>query len=185
MKRERVKILKIRLRFFSVFFIFPLLISACVRTIAPADVLKSTPVPYIPVTLEPPTPVFTPTVATPTMSPLVNQPGCDSVLSFLGDVTVPDDSYFSPGEKIEKKWKVRNDGDCNWIEGYKLALTEGMELGAEKTQPLTGIASNTETIITIIFTAPDTPGMYYSGWNAMTPSGHYFGDPLYLQIVVE
>lgn len=165
--------------------VISLLFSACVRPIASPDVLNSTPITYVPVTLEPPTPVFTPTVATPTLSPMVNSANCTNVLSFVDDVTVPDGTSFKAGETIEKKWKVRNDGSCNWIDGYTLVNFEGDPLGSEKTLPLVGYPAEKEGVITIEFIAPETPGHYHSGWIAANPNGSYFGDAFYIQIVVE
>ncbi len=39
---------------------------------------------------------------------------CTPGMSFVADVTVPDDTHFSPGQTFDKTWRLQNAGDCEW-----------------------------------------------------------------------
>ena len=138
--------------------------------------------PYRPPTLFP-TPV--PTVPTPTASFRPTQaPDCTNVLSFIDDITITDGTEVQPGSTIDKRWKVKNDGTCNWDAGYGLTIINGYEMGLKSDQTLLPALSGTETMIRMVFTTPNEPGNYVSTWTAVDPDGEEFGDPVYMEIVV-
>ncbi len=146
---------------------------------------KSTPPPLV---FIPPTSIPQPTATplsirpTPQASPT---PSCTNDLRFLDDLTVPDGSVFAPGEPIDKRWQVRNSGTCNWDVRYRLRHLQGDTLGAAGDQALYPARAGAEAVIRILFTAPETPGEYFSAWQAVDPQGEPFGDPIFIQIVVE
>lgn len=111
-------------------------------------------------------------------------PPCQDALTYLEDLTIPDGTVVAPGEALDKQWKVRNSGTCNWDERYRLRLVDGVPLGAEKELPLYPARAGAEAVIRILFTAPEKPGLYISTWQAVNPAGQYFGDPIYIQIRV-
>lgn len=113
--------------------------------------------------------------------PIVN---CTDVLVFLEDVTIPDGTLAVPGEPLDKRWKVRNDGTCNWEEGYALRLISGPAMGASELQALYPARSGTEALIRMEFTAPSESGLYRTAWQAYNPDGERFGDPFYMEIMV-
>ena len=39
---------------------------------------------------------------------------CTYRATFLGDVTIPDNTLISPGQPFRKTWRLRNDGTCAW-----------------------------------------------------------------------
>ena len=135
----------------------------------------------------PPTlvPTAVPTVPTPTAAFRPTQaPDCTNVLSFVSDITIEDGTQVSPGSTIDKRWKVKNDGTCNWDAGYGLVIIDGYEMGAKSSQALIPALSDTETTIRMVFTAPNEPGSYVSTWSAIDPDGEQFGDPVFIQIEV-
>ncbi|MCQ3936423.1 MAG: hypothetical protein DPW18_05175 [Chloroflexi bacterium] len=126
------------------------------------------------------TPTFTPTItATPTEGP------CANVLSFLDDVTVEDGSVFAPGAAIDKQWLVQNSGTCDWDADYKLKWVGGTTLGAAEEQPLYPAKAGTQATLRILFTAPAEPGTYQTTWQAVDPDGNFFGDTVFMEIVVQ
>lgn len=144
-------------------------------------------------------PVFIPPTLVPTgLSPLATLqtlPGqeaatattaveCSDVLSFIEDLTIPDGSQASPNASLDKRWSVRNNGSCNWSEGYTIRLIAGPEMGAEPSQALIPARAGTEAVIRIQFTAPAEPGVYISAWQAFTPAGLPFGDQFFINIQV-
>ncbi len=111
-------------------------------------------------------------------------PPCVNSLTYLEDVTIPDGTVVAPGETLDKQWRVRNSGTCNWDERYRLKLVDGIAMGVEETLPLYPARAGAEAVLRILFTAPDKPGVYISTWQAVDPQGNYFGDPIYIQIRV-
>ncbi len=111
-------------------------------------------------------------------------PTCQDNLAYLSDLTVPDGTVMAPGSSIDKRWQVENSGSCNWDEHYHLKLTQGPDLGASPDQPLYPARAGTKAAIRILFTAPSQPGTYRSAWQAYSPDGKLFGDPIFIEIVV-
>ncbi|MFN8383394.1 MAG: NBR1-Ig-like domain-containing protein [Anaerolineales bacterium] len=152
-----------------------------------------TPTPFRPPTAAPPvqplptttpipslfTPIPTPTVTvTPTVGP------CSDNLSFLDDVTVDDGTSFLPNASIDKKWLVQNSGTCNWDDAYRLKWVGGDPMGAVQEQSLYPARAGTQATLRVTFTAPAESGSYESAWQAVDPNGNFFGDLIFIKIVV-
>ncbi len=122
----------------------------------------------------------------PTQSIKENATGdCEDSLIFLQDVTIPDGTVVVPESTMDKRWEVENSGNCNWDENYRVRLIAGPEMGAQKEQALYPARSGTQATIRILFKAPTEPGTYRSAWQAFNPQGEPFGDPFFIEIVVE
>ena len=112
-------------------------------------------------------------------------PDCSNDLKYLADLTVPDGSPASPGERIDKQWRVLNSGTCNWDANYRLKLVGGFPpLGAEINQALFPARAGVEATIQIFFSAPSNSGVYRSAWQAYDPQGNPFGETIYIEFVV-
>jgi hypothetical protein len=112
-------------------------------------------------------------------------PPCTDNLTFQEDLTIPDGTQVSAGEALDKRWQVLNSGTCNWDATYRLELLSGPALGANSQQALYPARSGSAAAIRILFTAPAEAGVYQSAWQAVDPAGERFGDPIYIQIVVQ
>lgn len=110
---------------------------------------------------------------------------CTHILGFLEDISIPDGTVFQPGEPMDKRWRVVNNGTCNWDERYRLKLVSGSALGVESEQALYPARSGTKATIQLIFTAPVESGTYRSAWQAYDPDGVAFGDQFFIEIIVE
>jgi hypothetical protein len=144
--------------------------------------LFPTPDVYVPPTLAAsPPPVET---ALPTPLPVTPTPTCRNNLIYLEDLTLPDGTNVNPGETLDKRWLVKNDGTCNWEAGYTLRLITGPDMGAAPEQPLYPARADTEATLRLLYTAPAESGIYRSAWQAFDPSGQAFGDPIFIEIVV-
>lgn len=131
---------------------------------------------------------FSSVLSTPTepLEPIPTPtPFCSDNLLFLEDLTIPDGTVVAPGSSIEKLWQIENNGTCNWGERYRIKLIAGLEMGANIEQALYPARSGTQAAIRIIFTAPNEVGTYRSAWQAHSPEGLPFGDPIFIEIVVE
>ena len=109
---------------------------------------------------------------------------CTNDLRFVADETIPDNTVVQPGEILDKRWRVKNAGTCNWDGRYRLRHTAGRPMGAPEEMALFPARAGTEVVIRIVFTAPDAPGDFFSTWQAVDPLGRPFGDPIYMQITV-
>ncbi len=159
--------------------IFLLFLAAC----APPDNLLPTQEVYIPPTLAvSPLPLLTPTPSLPAATPT---PDCTPNLTYLEDLTLPDGSVVAPADELDKRWLVRNSGTCNWDSGYTLRLIAGPDMGADPVQALYPARTGAEAAIRIVYTAPQEPGIYRSAWQAHDPQGNPFGDPIFIEIVVQ
>ncbi len=109
---------------------------------------------------------------------------CTNVLSFDKDITIPDGTEVSPGQALDKRWQVRNNGTCDWTAQYTIKLIAGQALGGPDSQGLFPARSGSLAIITMSLTAPTEEGTFRSAWQTFNPDGEAFGDPFYIEIVV-
>jgi hypothetical protein len=109
---------------------------------------------------------------------------CSNSLAYLKDLTIADGSTFSPGEKIDKRWLIENQGTCNWDARYSLRFTGGQPMDALTEQSLIPALAGSQAMVRIIFTAPNEPGKYRSAWQAYSPDSKAFGDPFFIEIEV-
>ena len=142
---------------------------------------------YTPTTL----PTFAPVATSAAITlPAVTQPAAVSPtascyqLRFVSDVTIPDNTQMTPGQTFTKTWKVKNTGTCAWDTGFKFAFVGGEQMsGAIYTLP-SSVAANAEIDISVAMTAPNKTGSMRGNWRMQTAGGQYFGDEVYVLIVV-
>lgn len=139
-----------------------------------------------------PSPTYTSTLAltnTPS-TPLVPGAGilptnsCYS-LAFVADVTIPDNTKMKPGEKFTKTWRVRNNGSCAWEAGFKFNVTGGDAMGGSTLTLDKVFNPGTETELSVALTAPNTLGSIQGNWRMTNAAGTYFGDEVFVLIIVE
>lgn len=105
-------------------------------------------------------------------------------LTFVSDVTVPDNTEMTSGQSFTKTWRVRNSGSCAWQPGFEFAYTGGEALGGSSIELEEAVETGTEIDLSVEMTAPNAPGTFRSNWRMSTLSGTYFGDEVYVLIVV-
>ena len=155
---------------------------------------QTTPTPFRPPTQSQPTqviilatttpiPSFVTIVPTETIAPTVEGP-CTNGLSFLNDITIDDGTSVTPNTAMDKQWLVQNSGTCDWDSTYKLKWVGGNPFGVSEIQPLFPAKAGNQATLQILFTAPIEPGAYESAWQAVDPQGNFFGDLVFIKIVV-
>lgn len=122
--------------------------------------------------------------STPTIEETPAEGPCFNALKFISDSTIPDGTTVSAGSQIDKQWLVNNSGSCNWDAAYRLKWVGGDPLGAAQEQFLPPARAESQTVVRIFFTAPLLEGPYESQWQAYSPEGDAFGDPIFIKIVV-
>jgi hypothetical protein len=105
-------------------------------------------------------------------------------LTFVSDVTIPDNTQMDPGETFTKTWKVQNSGSCAWDAGFKFQSSGGNAMGATAFTLPSSVASGATYDISIPMTAPGTAGTVRGNWRMSTATGQFFGDEVFVQIVV-
>lgn len=176
-------------RLFSAVILILLFAAAC----SPA----STPTPFIPPTAQvpliEPTFIIQPTQARvviqssplPTIVQTVDPEDCSNNLTFVEDLTIPDNTTTTFGSALDKQWLVQNSGTCHWNADYRLKHIGGAALGAPEEIVLYPARAGTQATIQILFTAPFTEGVYESAWQAVDTDGNAFGDPVYIRVIVQ
>ena len=140
---------------------------------------------FIPPTL---VPTATATIEpTATLSPekATQASSCSDLLKYVSDLTIPDGTEVAPRSTMDKRWLVENIGSCNWDSRYRIRRISGDAMGVNEEMALYPALSGTQASIRIIFTAPDSPGVHSSAWQAINPQGQPFGDPIYIEVVVQ
>jgi hypothetical protein len=143
------------------------------------------------------TPTFTPSPTmtnTPMPTPTVGTPGAFGAgavpttscygLSFVSDVNIPDNTPMKPGQTFTKTWRVKNTGTCTWDAGFKLNFTGGDPMGGTALLLDKAVSPGAEVELSVAMIAPSTAGTIRGNWRMSTATGTYFGDEIYLIIVV-
>lgn len=125
-----------------------------------------------------------PPAAAPTLPPRIPTIGyvqppaqkpCDQ-MTFVADVTVPDDTVIAPGQSFQKVWRIQNTGTCTWTTNYQLVFVNGHQLGAQSAVGLPRNVMPNETIdLAVNMVAPNTGGAYQGYWRMRNASGVVFG----------
>jgi hypothetical protein len=135
-------------------------------------------------TPEPPT--AQPATPEPSLEPTSSLPKtCIDSLRYLEDLNYPDGSSVTPGQAIEKQWRVENNGSCDWDGSYRLKLVDQYPaLGAETELPLFPARAGSQATLSINFVAPLEAGTYRTAWQAYNSESLPFGDTVYMVIIV-
>jgi len=119
-----------------------------------------------------PEPSSTPTI-TPTATP--DEASCDRA-EFVSDITIADDTTFTPGATFTKVWRLRNVGACTWTTAYALVFVDGEQMNGASMVPLTSdVAPNDTVDLSMELTAPSAPDTYRGNWQLRNDEDRLFG----------
>jgi Ig-like domain-containing protein len=105
-------------------------------------------------------------------------------LSFVSDVSIPDNTPVTAGQAFTKTWKLKNAGTCAWDAGFKFAFTGGDAMGGTTYTLPSAVAAGAVTDISVAMTAPSKTGTLRGNWRMSTANGQFFGDEVYVQVVI-
>lgn len=103
---------------------------------------------------------------------------------YVTDVTVEDGTRVQAGQPFTKTWRIRNSGTTTWGAGYELAFVGDRQMGAPDSVPLPPAAPGETVDVSVVLTAPDTPGTHRSTWQPRNPDGALFDFSLYAEVRV-
>ena len=133
------------------------------------------------------TPFALPTLGTPiALSTLTAIPAnsagskAECAKASLQDETLIDGQIFKPGDQFTKTWYIKNESNCVWDTTYKIVFWDGDILGGGYVYNLPQITGPGQTLpISLVLTAPTTPGVYHSEWKLQTPDNVNYGVGVY------
>jgi len=103
-------------------------------------------------------------------------PQCTNSADFISDVSVPDESVFSPDVDFVKTWRVKNSGTCIWDNRYSLVFTDGtLMMPVDRVSLSANVSPGQSFDLSLNMTSPIYPGSYESDWKFQAPDGSRFG----------
>lgn len=136
-----------------------------------------------------PAPTFPPLATSTAGVPLATQTTIGGAtacygMTFVSDVTIPDNTAVNPGQAFTKTWKVKNSGTCAWDAGFKFSFTGGNAMGGATYTLPSAVAAGAVADISVAMTAPTTAGKVQGNWRMSTAGGQFFGNEVYVIVVV-
>src|SRR6266498_3185753 len=173
--QARKKILMTDTRKITLTLFLLLFLTACVKVAG--ETPTSAPVLFVTSTLPPTKPGLTlptqiPPTASPTFDPLTPSatPSCRDSAVFVEDVTYPDNTRLTAGEKFTKTWKFQNTGSCNWS-GYTVAFVSGDRMDAPDSVPMPETEAQSTVEVSIDLVAPSSDGAYTGNFELQDAEG--------------
>jgi hypothetical protein len=123
---------------------------------------------------------------TPTLGPTVTPAvvGEDNAV-YVKDVTIPDGTILAAGTKFTKTWQLINRGNTTWNTSYELVFVSGDQMGGPASvRMVLDVPAGQVVDVSVELVAPAANGTYKGFWRMRNPAGVFFGDSVYLQIVV-
>lgn len=125
-----------------------------------------------------------PTLPSSGLAPTLPSTSADNA-TWIADVTVPDDTVFWKNETFTKTWKIENSGTTTWDSTYKLVYVDGPILSEQLIVSIVDpVKPKNQVELSVPMKAPATLGTVTNYWRMMNDKGQFFGDVLYVKIVV-
>jgi hypothetical protein len=116
--------------------------------------------------------------STPTLVPIPTLlPGGQHCLrAQLTYESIPDGTKVSPGQWLEKKWRILNIGGCTWTTNYYLVFYDGERMGGPLVKNFHKEVPPGDWItFTLELRAPTTVGQHKGSWIFRSDKGEIFG----------
>lgn len=110
-------------------------------------------------------PTAIPPTGTPTLDPMTPSPtvtsaaACRDNAILVEDVTIPDNTSVSRGQKFTKTWKFQNMGRCAWS-GYTITFLSGDRMSAPESAPVPETAARATVDVSVDLVAPPNDGAF-------------------------
>ncbi|MBT3338193.1 MAG: hypothetical protein HN855_08150 [Anaerolineae bacterium] len=152
-------------------------------TLVPTETATAVPTATVAPTITPVATVTPQNIATKESSSLTAF-GCYDA-AFGSDVTIPDGTFFDPGDAFTKTWEIKNTGGCEWEADFQLIFSSGDQMSGTNNVINTTVASGETGVFSVNLIAPDTPGGYTGYWRLTNAEGTIFGEAVYVVITVD
>jgi uncharacterized protein YkwD len=84
---------------------------------------------------------------------------CKDSAAMIEDVTIPDNTPMTKGQKFTKTWRFMNNGKCNWS-GYTIAFYAGDRMETPDSVPVPETPAGKTVDVSVDLTAPSVDGSY-------------------------
>src|SRR6266498_163995 len=84
---------------------------------------------------------------------------CKDSAVMIEDVTIPDNTVMTRGEKFTKTWRFMNNGKCNW-NGYTISFFAGDRMESPDSAPVPETEAGKTVDVSVELTAPSVDGSY-------------------------
>ena len=118
------------------------------------------------------------------------QPGGDESidcydLSYVRDVTIPDNTVMTPGQTFTKTWLVSNSGTCAWEPGFVFNVVGGEAMDGVSVTLNQTVDPGRQYEFSIPMVAPtDITGEIKGIWQLSDTNSNFFGDGVYVLIEI-
>ena len=109
---------------------------------------------------------------------------CINDARFVEDLSIPDGTQTAPEDVLDKRWAVLNAGTCDWSAGYRLVRIDDGPIEAPEEMALYPARAGETGVWSVQLTTPKQPGNQRASWQAQSPDGSLFGDPVFVLIEV-
>ena len=128
---------------------------------------------------------LTPTAQGAQASPTAPPPSGADNATYVKDINIPDNTVIGRGQSFTKTWQFLNSGTSKWSTNYELVWVSGDQIGGPASVKIPiEIPAGQLADISVDMVAPQNNGTYKGFWRMRNPNGTYFGDAVYVQIVV-
>lgn len=106
-------------------------------------------------------------------------------LSYVKDVTIPDNTDVTPGQSFTKTWQVSNTGTCAWESGFKFNVVGGDAMGGSAVTLNQRVEPGSLYEFSVPMVAPTNKSGEVKGtWRLSDANGNFFGDGVYVLVDV-
>lgn len=149
-----------------------------------SSLTESLPAPLTPFPTRTASPAITETALSTTPEPSPTSNPCFNLL-YIEDVTIKDGTRMKPGEKFTKTWLVQNIGGCAWRSGFTFRHVGGDSMRGNPVTLTEAIPTGAKRELSIELVVPSgINGVIESAWQMADENGIFFGDTLFVKIVV-
>jgi hypothetical protein len=117
-------------------------------------------------------PTNTPVPPTATSRPTATPLPCNWA-QFVSDVTVPDNTTFTPGESFKKTWRLKNIGSCTWTTAYSMVFLNGESMNGSSVPMPRAVAPGETVDLSVNLVAPSATGTYRGNWMLRNKDGRF------------
>jgi len=105
-------------------------------------------------------------------------------LSYVRDVTIPDNTEVTPGQSFTKTWLVSNTGTCAWEAGFVFNVVAGEAMSGVAVTLNQAVEPGRQYEFSVPMVAPtNKTGELKGTWRLSDANGNFFGDGVF--VVVE
>jgi hypothetical protein len=106
-------------------------------------------------------------------------------LSYVSDVTIPDNTQVTPGQSFTKTWRVLNSGSCAWEAGFTFNIVGGEAIGGTAVTLNQRVESGRQYEFSVPMVVPNNASGELKGtWRLSDANGNFFGDGVYVLVKV-